>query len=54
MNTMTANIQVQAPDLHELHKADLEKIERIKQLVSEPNDDNLTNPVSLFHQIAGA
>lgn len=44
----------QPTHLIDLHKADLEKIERIKKEVGQPNDDNLHNPVPLFNQIARA
>jgi hypothetical protein len=42
MNTNTT--QINQEDLMELHEQDLKEIERIKEMVSQPNDDNLTNP----------
>lgn len=42
----------QKPTLLEMHKRDMKRIEEIKKLIAQPNDQNLVNPVPLSQQLA--
>ena len=44
MEIITTQLEQNVPNMLELHEQDLKEIERIKAMVAEPNDENLTNP----------
>jgi len=45
---METTLLENSPDLMKMQEEDLKKIEEIKAFLSEPNDDNLTNPTEFL------